>query len=74
VSDDVYRYNEARWEALVAKDALFTRPMLDLDAAKAQEYLGLRRLGLPSDLAGRSVLCLAGGGSSRRRSRCWGPT
>ena len=65
MNDDVYRYNEARWEALVATDALFTRPMLDLDAAKAQEYLGLRRLGLPSDLAGRSVLCLAGGGGQQ---------
>jgi SAM-dependent methyltransferase len=65
VNDDVYRYNEARWEALVAKDALFTRPRLDLDLAKAQEYLGLKRLGLPSDLEGRSVLCLAGGGGQQ---------
>lgn len=65
MSDDVYQYNEARWEALVAKDALFTRPMLDLDVAKAQDYLGLNRLGIPKDLAGRRVLCLAGGGGQQ---------
>ncbi|MEU6720506.1 hypothetical protein ABZ897_54415 [Nonomuraea sp. NPDC046802] len=60
--DDVYRYNEERWEALVEADALFTRPMLDLDEEKARVYLGLDRLGIPGDLAGRKVLCLAGGG------------
>lgn len=63
--DDVYEYNEARWEALVASDALFTRPMLDLDADAAREYLGLNRLGIPGDLAGRRVLCLAGGGGQQ---------
>jgi SAM-dependent methyltransferase len=65
VSDDVYRYNEARWEALAANDALFTRPMFDLDAAAAEEYLGLHRLGIPGDLTGRKVLCLAGGGGQQ---------
>ena len=65
MNDGVYRYNEARWEALVATDALFTRPMLDLDAAKARKYLGLERLGLPTGLAGRKVLCLAGGGGQQ---------
>jgi SAM-dependent methyltransferase len=65
VNDDVYRYNEARWEALVATNALFTRPNLDLDVTKAQEYLDLKRLGLPSDLTGREVLCLAGGGGQQ---------
>ncbi|WP_160150397.1 class I SAM-dependent methyltransferase [Nonomuraea solani] len=65
MTDDVYRYNEERWEALVAADALFTRPMLDLDEEKARAYLGLARLGLPDDLAGRKVLCLAGGGGQQ---------
>src|SRR5690606_8943267 len=65
VSDEIHRYNKDRWEALVEKDALFTRPMLDLDAAKAEEYLGLERLGLPRDLKGRKVLCLAGGGGQQ---------
>ncbi len=39
--------------------------MLDLDAVKALEYLGLQRLGLPRDLRGRTVLCLAGGGGQQ---------
>lgn len=65
MSDEIHRYNKDRWEALVEKDALFTRPMLDLDAAKAEEYLGLERLGLPRDLKGRKVLCLAGGGGQQ---------
>ncbi|MEV0388472.1 class I SAM-dependent methyltransferase [Nonomuraea sp. NPDC050643] len=65
VPDDIYRYNEERWEALVEADALFTRPMLDLDEEKARAYLGLERLGLPGDLAGRKVLCLAGGGGQQ---------
>lgn len=63
--DEVYRYNEDRWQALVEADALFTRPMLDLDAEKARAYLGLERLGIPGDLAGRRVLCLAGGGGQQ---------
>ncbi|TDD19773.1 class I SAM-dependent methyltransferase [Nonomuraea diastatica] len=63
--DDVYRYNQERWEALVEADALFTRPMLDLDAERARNYLGLERLGLPRDLAGGRVLCLAGGGGQQ---------
>lgn len=65
VRDEVYRYNEERWEALAEADALFTRPMLDLDAEKARAYLGLDRLGIPADLAGRKVLCLAGGGGQQ---------
>ncbi|MGW0065182.1 hypothetical protein ACWDTT_35350, partial [Streptosporangium sandarakinum] len=63
--DEVYRYNEERWEALAEADALFTRPRLDLDAEEAQAYLCLDRLGIPRDLAGRKVLCLAGGGGQQ---------
>ncbi|TDE55791.1 class I SAM-dependent methyltransferase [Nonomuraea mesophila] len=65
MQDDVHRYNRERWEALVEADALFTRPMLGLDADAARAYLGLERLGLPGDLAGRKVLCLAGGGGQQ---------
>ncbi|MFB4278213.1 class I SAM-dependent methyltransferase [Nonomuraea sp. MTCD27] len=63
--DEVYRYNEERWQALVAADALFTRPMLDLDKDKARAYLGLEQLGISGDVAGRKVLCLAGGGGQQ---------
>ncbi|MEV4372311.1 class I SAM-dependent methyltransferase [Nonomuraea sp. NPDC049637] len=65
MQDEVYHYNKERWEALAGAEALFTRPMLDLDAEKAQAYLGLERLGIPGDLAGRKVLCLAGGGGQQ---------
>ncbi|MGW0482120.1 hypothetical protein [Nonomuraea sp. NPDC003214] len=67
--DDAYHYNQARWEALVEADALFTRPMLDLDAERARAYLDLERLGLPGDVAGRRVLCLAGGGAASPTTR-----
>ncbi|GAA2215284.1 class I SAM-dependent methyltransferase [Nonomuraea monospora] len=65
VQDEIYRYNAERWEALVEADALFTRPMLDLDEEKARAYLGLERLGVPGDVAGRKVLCLASGGGQQ---------
>ncbi|GII79449.1 hypothetical protein Sru01_44310 [Sphaerisporangium rufum] len=63
--DETYHYNEQRWQALVAADALFTRPALDLDPDKARAYLDLDRLGVPGDLAGRRVLCLASGGGQQ---------
>ncbi|GAA2815955.1 hypothetical protein GCM10020220_000090 [Nonomuraea rubra] len=75
VQDEIYRYNEERWEALVEADALFTRPMLDLDEEQARAYLGLERLGLSGDLTGRKVLCLAGGGGQQSVAfACSGPT
>jgi SAM-dependent methyltransferase len=61
--DEVYRYNLARWEALVRANALFTRPWLDLDALSARERLDPWHL--LGDLAGRRVLCLAGGGGQQ---------
>lgn len=61
--DDIARYNEARWEALVRADALFTRPKLGLDAEGARALVDPEgRLG---DLAGQRVLCLSGGGGQQ---------
>jgi SAM-dependent methyltransferase len=58
--DEVAEYNVARWRALAEARALYTRPLLDLDARSACEIVNRdERFG---DLAGRSVLCLAGGG------------
>lgn len=65
MKDDVYLYNHARWEALVKANALFTRPKLDLDEESAYEYLGLDRLRITRDLAGKKVLCLASGGGQQ---------
>lgn len=61
--DAVYNYNRERWEALVAAGALFTRPWLDLDQTTARERLD--RWGVLGDLAGKEVLCLAGGGGQQ---------
>lgn len=61
--DAIYQYNQARWEALVQQEALFTRPWLDLTPEKARSRLD--RWGYLGDLAGRRVLCLAGGGGQQ---------
>lgn len=61
--DEAYNYNRERWEALVKAGALFTRPWLDLDVASAKERLELN--GLIDDVAGKRVLCLAGGGGQQ---------
>jgi SAM-dependent methyltransferase len=58
--DEIAEYNVERWRRLVEAGALYTRPLLNLDAASARETVDPRgRLG---ELAGRRVLCLAGGG------------
>jgi SAM-dependent methyltransferase len=61
--DEIARYNQARWKALAAADALFTRPHWNLTIESAREKVD------PDDLlgevAGKSVLCLAGGGGQQ---------
>ncbi len=58
--DEVARYNIACWQALADADALFTRPELALDPAAALALVDPE--GLLGAIAGRAVLCLAGGG------------
>lgn len=63
MTDEIAKYNRERWKALVAADALFTRPALSLDPASAREMLDPEgRLG---DVEGKDVLCLAGGGGQQ---------
>ncbi len=58
--DEIAQYHIKRWKALAEANALFTRPFFDLTAAEAPGRLDPEgRLG---DLAGKNVLCLAGGG------------
>ena len=58
--DEIAQYNIKRWKALAEVNALFTRPFFDLTAAEAVRRLDPEgRLG---NLAGKNVLCLAGGG------------
>src|SRR4051794_34739586 len=61
--DDVGRYLEERWRHLGEDGAVFTRAWLDLDATSARERLDPD--GLLGQLAGRDVLCLAGGGGQQ---------
>jgi SAM-dependent methyltransferase len=61
--DDVAAFNQARWRALAEADALYTRPLLnlDVDAARARAD----PFGWLGDLEGKRVLCLAGGGGQQ---------
>jgi SAM-dependent methyltransferase len=58
--DEIAEYNVARWRALAEARALYTRPMLDLDAEGARAFVD--SAGWLGDLEGRRVLCLGGGG------------
>ena len=61
--DEIAHYNIARWKALAAANALFTRPYLSLDMASARARLDPDgRLG---EVADKAVLCLAGGGGQQ---------
>jgi ubiquinone/menaquinone biosynthesis C-methylase UbiE len=61
--DEIAEYNQARWKALVEADALFTRPKLNLDADSARRMIDSD--GKLGDVAGKKVLCLAGGGGQQ---------
>ena len=61
--DDIAKYNVNRWRSLASADAIFTRHDLRLDKHTARERLDPQgRLG---DIAGKEVLCLAGGGGQQ---------
>src|SRR3954463_3176373 len=61
--DEIARYNQTRWNALAAADAVFTRPAHDLTPEKALARLDPDgRLG---PLTNRKVLCLASGGGQQ---------
>ncbi len=61
--DEIAEYNQARWKALVEADALFTRPELNLDTDSARQRIDSD--GKLGDVAGKKVLCLAGGGGQQ---------
>jgi 2-polyprenyl-3-methyl-5-hydroxy-6-metoxy-1,4-benzoquinol methylase len=61
--DDIAKYNVDRWRSLASADAIFTRPDFRLDKHTARDRLDPQgRLG---DVAGKEVLCLAGGGGQQ---------
>ncbi|MGI8640005.1 MAG: class I SAM-dependent methyltransferase [Pyrinomonadaceae bacterium] len=61
--DEVAKYNQARWKALVEADALFTRPKFNLDVVSARKMVDAD--GKLGEVAGKNVLCLAGGGGQQ---------
>ena len=61
--DEIAEYNQARWKALVEADALFTRPELNLDTDSARQRIDSD--GKLGNVAGKKVLCLAGGGGQQ---------
>ncbi|MAS33406.1 MAG: hypothetical protein CL610_05330 [Anaerolineaceae bacterium] len=61
--DEVRRYNIERWDALVEANALFTRPLLNLDMESARERID--RDGRLGDVRGKDVLLLASGGGQQ---------
>lgn len=61
--DEVETFLRARWRALGEAGALFTRPWTDLDEAAARRRVD--RDGRLGGLAGKRVLCLAGGGGQQ---------
>ena len=65
--DEIAKYNQARWKALVEADALFTRPNLNLDFDSARQVVD--SVGKLGEVAGRDVLCLAGGGGRQSAAR-----
>ena len=61
--DEIAKYNQARWKALVKANALFTRPKLNLDLNSARRIVDSdNQFG---DVSGKDVLCLASGGGQQ---------
>jgi 2-polyprenyl-3-methyl-5-hydroxy-6-metoxy-1,4-benzoquinol methylase len=58
--DDIAKYNVDRWRSLASAEAIFTRPDFGQDKQSAVERLDPE--GKLGSVAGKEVLCLAGGG------------
>lgn len=61
--EDPADFNRARWEGLVRAGCRFTLPWMDLTPEVARQRVDEE--GLLGELAGREVLCLAGGGGQQ---------
>jgi 2-polyprenyl-3-methyl-5-hydroxy-6-metoxy-1,4-benzoquinol methylase len=61
--DDLATYNKARWEALSGAGVIFSRPWLDLNEASARQHVDPENI--LKEIAGKDVLCLAGGGGQQ---------
>jgi len=61
--DEIAKYNRARWRSLVDANAVFTRPVREVDPASARR--GLDPGGRLGAVDGKRVLVLAGGGGQQ---------
>ena len=61
--DELASYNKERWEALAQAGVLYSRPFLELNEQTAREAVDPQ--GVMGDVAGKNVLCLAGGGGQQ---------
>ncbi len=61
--DDVAKYNKKRWEELAKANVPYSRPWLDLDKKSACKLIDPQ--GVIGEIAGKNVLCLAGGGGQQ---------
>jgi SAM-dependent methyltransferase len=63
--DDVSKFNNERWNELVRRGVLYSRPYLDLTPETARERIDPFGFLKDLDLRGKAVLCLAGGGGQQ---------
>jgi ubiquinone/menaquinone biosynthesis C-methylase UbiE len=61
--DDVTRFNQERWNALVEANLAYTRPKLDLTPESARSLVDEQSL--LGEVTGKDVLCLASGGGQQ---------
>ena len=61
--DELATYNKARWEELSGANIIYSRPWLDLDKTTARQRVDPE--GILGEIAGKDVLCLAGGGGQQ---------
>jgi len=61
--DDIAIFNKERWEELARENIGFSRPYLDLDMDSARKVVDPE--GMLGEIAGKDVLCLAGGGGQQ---------
>ena len=61
--DELARHNKERWEELAQSNIEYSRPALDLDLQSARQMVDPE--GMLTEIAGRDVLCLAGGGGQQ---------
>jgi SAM-dependent methyltransferase len=67
MSDELAAINRARWNALVDANVEYSRPMLELTPQSARAFLDPHGVmdSFMGDVAGKEVLCLAGGGGQQ---------